>query len=541
MLTDSDLFNNKLSLRIYDKETLNQHPDATSLIKISIFDELVGVLAIEYEKHYDLIPKQSVQQLGISESELFKIARQNISGKKVLIPKDDKNGVELFMFYSTNDSAFLLCDFEKNCIVQKYAGENFSYGEYGSLVAAPNLGSLFVVPLIGKNLEEAIKQITEKTFQFYSVDPGKVSYKVFWYYNGKGIKLQMNITPAQTIITVPEQLKSINNINVDFVTLKGFSPNPIPFNNSKTTHNYFDKCLACSSSELKKQITYSDFFLVKCSKCNFVFTQRIPTFQEFEYTYRKYGRNAYLSPITIKRFNELLDEFEKHRKTNKILDVGCGEGAFLIEAQKRGWEAHGTEYGENTYQRCLSKGIKMQKGILEPSNYEKGSFDIITSFEVIEHINNPREEINNISSLIRPGGLFYCTTPNFNALGRFLLNKNYSILHYPEHLSYYTPKTLTHLLEQFHFKKLKVFSSGISISRIQLSNFQKHSGKTDPVAQIVNNSTPENILHSKSSADEKIRIEMETKPHLKFVKYAVNAILRIFGVGMTIKGYYIKK
>ena len=48
----------------------------------------------------------------------------------------------------------------------------------------------------------------------------------------------------------------------------------------------------------------------------------------------------------------------------------------------------------------------MQKGVLTPSNYDIESFDIITSFEVIEHINNPTEELNNFHKLLRKGGIY---------------------------------------------------------------------------------------------------------------------------------------
>ena len=95
----------------------------------------------------------------------------------------------------------------------------------------------------------------------------------------------------------------------------------------------------------------------------------------------------------------------------------------------------------------------MNEGILNPINYNF-KFDIITSFEVVEHINNPKEEINNYNQILRKGGLFYCTTPNFNSLSRRILKAKWNTICYPEHLSYYTIKTLTKLLKDtnFHLK-----------------------------------------------------------------------------------------
>ena len=191
-------------------------------------------------------------------------------------------------------------------------------------------------------------------------------------------------------------------------------------------------CLICKSPRLKILEQYSDSFLCKCQSCSFVFSELIPSEQELKEHYEKYGRNDYLSPITIKRYHELLDDFDSFRKTNKILDVGCGIGYFLEEAKNRGWEVFGTEFTDEAVKICSSKGINMKQGILDPSNYNF-EFDIITSFEVLEHINNPTVEINKFYDLLREGGLVYITTPNFNSLLRYKLKSAYNVICYPEH------------------------------------------------------------------------------------------------------------
>ena len=97
---------------------------------------------------------------------------------------------------------------------------------------------------------------------------------------------------------------------------------------------------------------------------------------------------------------------------------------------------------------CSKKGIYMKKGVLNPKDYNSQEFDVITSFEVIEHINNPREELQNFYKILRKGGMVYCTTPNFNSLLRYRLKEKYNVICYPEHLSYYTPKTLKYVLKR---------------------------------------------------------------------------------------------
>lgn len=283
-------------------------------------------------------------------------------------------------------------------------------------------------------------------------------------------------------------------------------------------------CLICDSSQLRVLDSYHETHLVKCKQCRFVFAQKIPSTQELIDYYDGYGRNDYLSPITIKRYNELLDEMEKYRKTNRILDVGCGIGYFLEVAKERGWEVYGTEYTDKALEICRGKGIHMEEGKLDPSQFDQESFDIITSFEVLEHINNPVEETTNFHALLRPGGLVYLTTPNFNSLLRHRLKERYDVITYPEHLSYYTPKTLHRLFTRTGFVKQKIQTTGISLTRLRTSQGKKSQA-----------------FISETSDDEQLRNKIEDKAHLQVAKKMVNGTLTMFGVGDSLKGWFIKK
>ena len=133
-------------------------------------------------------------------------------------------------------------------------------------------------------------------------------------------------------------------------------------------------CLICGSNKIKTLNGYEHAHLVKCKNCHFVFSLQIPTQQELICHYEGYGRDDYLSDITIKRYNEVLDEFEKYRKNNRILDIGCGVGYFLEVAKQRGWDVYGTEFTDEAVQICEDKGIQMHQGVLDPSNYQKEYF-----------------------------------------------------------------------------------------------------------------------------------------------------------------------
>ena len=284
-----------------------------------------------------------------------------------------------------------------------------------------------------------------------------------------------------------------------------------------------NKCLVCQSDKLNPLGGYEKHHLTKCGSCNFVFCKPIPTQKELNEVYEGYGRNDYLSDLTIQAYERVLDSLEPFRKTNKLIDVGCGIGYFIEVAKRRGWEVYGTEFTEEAAKICEEKGAKMELGVLDPSNYEPESFDVVCSFEVIEHINNPREELGNFYKLLRKGGVVYCTTPNINAVERFMLKSDWNILGYPEHLSYYSPSTLKRVFKETGFKTKKVLATGVSLTRIK-----KSQGKSNQATI------------SASSDDEKLRNQIAGNPLLELVKDIINWKLTFFGVGNSLKGWFVK-
>jgi 2-polyprenyl-3-methyl-5-hydroxy-6-metoxy-1,4-benzoquinol methylase len=288
----------------------------------------------------------------------------------------------------------------------------------------------------------------------------------------------------------------------------------------KGEHNH---CLVCQGTKLKPLIGFEKHHLVKCGSCGFVFCKPIPTQQELNAVYEGYGRNDYLSELTIQAYERVLDSLEPYRKTNRLIDVGCGIGYFLEVAKRRGWEVYGTEFTEEAVNICEGKGVSMKLGPLNPADYQRESFDVITFFEVIEHINNPKVELGHFNSLLRKGGLVYCTTPNFNAVERFLLGADWNILGYPEHLSYYTPSTLKRVFKESGFRTQKVMATGVSLTRI------KKSQGTSSQATI-----------SATSDDEKLRNQIAGNPLLGMAKDIINWKLTLFGVGNSLKGWFVR-
>lgn len=284
----------------------------------------------------------------------------------------------------------------------------------------------------------------------------------------------------------------------------------------------FNACLLCQSSQLGSLTGYEKHYLVRCLSCHFIFCKRRPTLDELKAHYALYPRANTISEITRKRYDELLDKFEPFRKTNNIIDVGCGDGFFLEMARKRKWNVFGTEFTEEAIGVCQNKGIKMTMSPLEATLYEAGFFDIITSFEVYEHINTPVSELAAYSYILRKGGIIYVTTPNFNSISRNILKSKWNIIEYPEHLSYYTCNTLTSLFEKNKYKRIGISTTGISVGRLLASKEVNY------------------LTSASQDVDERLRQKMEDKVIFKMFKGSINILLNIIRKGDSIKALFQK-
>lgn len=288
--------------------------------------------------------------------------------------------------------------------------------------------------------------------------------------------------------------------------------------------NSHTSCSICGSQTITPLRGYENKGLVKCGTCSFVFSEKIPTNQELQEHYKNYsyGSATYESPITKKRYNELLDKMEPYRKSNRLLDDGCGTGFFLITARERGWDVYGTEYSERAVYLCEQNGIKMIAGDLELDSFPEEHFDVITSFEVIEHLVYPNRKVDLFSRFLRPGGLLYCTTPNFNSISRRILKDRWSIIGYPEHLCYFTKKTLTRLLHSKGLRTTRTEATGISLSRIK------------------NAYNKQEKIKGKESTDERFREAAESRKLLSVAKKIANGLLTFLNAGDTLK-HWVRK
>ncbi len=205
--------------------------------------------------------------------------------------------------------------------------------------------------------------------------------------------------------------------------------------------------------------------LLRCDVCGLVQASPLPSEEELQGYYRAYSYlepSSWVAPPAVLRsLSRLMDSFEPFRQTNQLLDVGCGAGHLLRVAQHHGWQAFGSELSEAAIERLCQEGLVVYRG--HPSGFPLSSqFDIVTMSEVIEHLRDPLSYAQAACQLLRAGGILYLTTPNFDSFASRILRERWRIIQVPEHLFYFSPGSIYHLLKTAGFRSVSLRTEGVN-------------------------------------------------------------------------------
>jgi len=234
------------------------------------------------------------------------------------------------------------------------------------------------------------------------------------------------------------------------------------------------RCTICGG-DLVEQVRGSDLsYLCKCMGCHLVSVYPFPREEELRAIYTAdyfknhessvMGYDDYESdrPNIIKTADRRLREIERRMPAGRILDVGCALGFFLEEAQRRGWTVEGIDISAHAVQYAKERlGISARVGTLRDSQFEKESFDVITMWDVIEHLPDPVGELALCRDLLRPGGLIVLSTPDLESLVAKITGPRWMGFKLAdEHIYYFSRKTITLALETAGLEMVEITTIG---------------------------------------------------------------------------------
>ncbi|MFH1107115.1 MAG: class I SAM-dependent methyltransferase [Candidatus Micrarchaeota archaeon] len=201
--------------------------------------------------------------------------------------------------------------------------------------------------------------------------------------------------------------------------------------------------------------------VVKCRKCGLVYVNPRLKGEAIVEGYAQAVDETYVSQARGREatFRSSLKLIEKHRPgKGRILDIGCAAGFFLKAAKESGWEEHGVEPSRWLADYGRKKlGLDIKPGTLKEAKYPPEYFDVVTLWDVLEHVPDPRAELEEAGRVLKPGGLLVVNYPNFGSRLAKIAGRRWWFL-LSVHLWYFTPHTLKAMLaktgfEQFYSKR----------------------------------------------------------------------------------------
>jgi 2-polyprenyl-3-methyl-5-hydroxy-6-metoxy-1,4-benzoquinol methylase len=205
--------------------------------------------------------------------------------------------------------------------------------------------------------------------------------------------------------------------------------------------------------------------MMRCTHCGYIFVESNVERSKINYSgsYAEKIRGDFrLGTSNDSYAREVLKQIESLSERGRILDIGCGAGFFLNYARNAGWQTYGVELTiENARYASEHLGLNVKNVSIEDSKFPDNFFDVVTMWDVIEHLNNPRETIAHLFNIIKDNGLLCVETPNTESIYRALLGKYWIAFADSTHIRFFNKTNLKVLLEKSGFKVVKIQSTNV--------------------------------------------------------------------------------
>ena len=206
------------------------------------------------------------------------------------------------------------------------------------------------------------------------------------------------------------------------------------------------------------------FVYRRCPSCGMVFLSPRPDAAEILGYYRGdyYGggekkfRSWIEAPRLSFAWRRVLRSGGFFPRPGRVLDIGCGQGTYLRLMASRGWRVEGTELAEEPARRAMREGVPVSLGEIREGQFAEGALDLVTLWQVIEHLRDPAAVLRRIRPMLRKGGMVAVSTPNVEGLQARVFGGRWFHLDPPRHLYLFSPQTLTRLMREAGFRPVRL-------------------------------------------------------------------------------------
>ena len=225
--------------------------------------------------------------------------------------------------------------------------------------------------------------------------------------------------------------------------------------------------------------------IVQCNHCGLVYANPRWSDEELQTAYTVVEDKTYVDEREGREitFRKHLASLEKHTgpaNGRSLLDVGAYIGVFVEVASQAGWNASGIEPSTWAVSQAKSRGLRIFQGTQDAAELQGHQFDVVTLWDVIEHVTNPAAELRKSYGLLKPGGWLAIHTMDTDSMIARLLGQRWPWL-MDMHVYYFSQKTLAEMLQNCGFEIVWSGTQGRYLSlgylATRLAGFNRHLGK----------------------------------------------------------------
>ena len=221
-----------------------------------------------------------------------------------------------------------------------------------------------------------------------------------------------------------------------------------------TDHQFHRTCNVCNSrltsrfSNVRDPITNESFAILACTKCGLGHTVPQPAEMLSYYGKQYYGkRHGITSRFFLKRSLNMLARTRNAISGGCLLDIGCGDGSFLLAAKEAGWKVTGTELNPHP---ARALGLDVRQTLNHMDRMER--FDCITMWHSLEHMRDIKATLSLIAGRLNPQGRLIIAVPDNSSLQASVFGPGWLHLDVPRHLYHFDPDSLQFSLENTGFR-----------------------------------------------------------------------------------------
>lgn len=227
----------------------------------------------------------------------------------------------------------------------------------------------------------------------------------------------------------------------------------------------FRNCDVCGNKDSTELIKLYGTAYHQCTSCSSIYANPVADniVEICQENYRN-SIDGYITKIQDKRKQNYkkLKRFSNFRKTGNLLEIGCNAGAFISVARDMGWNVKGVDISVTASSYAREKmGLDVYTGTVENAAYPAEYFDVIYTNAVLEHLRYPLSVLQECRRILRPDGVFYASTVNWDSYTRQMLGSGWKLIDPITHIHLFTPDNIITLCKYAGLEHIKTWSTGV--------------------------------------------------------------------------------